>query len=120
MAALCLCTTRVRQPYNCRMCPRLLVLPLLLAASAAWAQADASTLEGRKNQRVERIHVEDSGARIDEIRYGGQTVSVTVQPKANLPEYEMLPTDLARSRPGDSRDSMGSATGQRVWNPFRF
>ena len=90
------------------MYPRLIVFALLMAAAAAWAQADAPTLDGRKNQRVERIHVEDSGARIDEVRYGGQTVSVTVQPKANLPEYEMLPTDLARSRPGNQRDDLGS------------
>ncbi len=69
---------------------------------------------------MQRIHVEDSGARIDEVRYGGQTVSVTVQPKANLPEYEMQPTDLARSRPGNPRDDLGSSTGHRVWNLLRF
>ena len=76
--------------------------------------------EGRKNQRVERIHVEDSGASIDELRYGGQTQSIMVQPKADVPAYEIQPTDLARSRPADHRDGIGSATGQRVWNVLKF
>ena len=81
---------------------------------------EAPALDGRKNQRVEHIHVEDAGARIDELRYGGQTQSITVQPKADVPEYEIQPTDLARSRPADHRDGMSSATGQRVWNLFKF
>ena len=76
--------------------------------------------EGRRNQRVERIHVEDGGAAIDEVRYGGQTQSITVQPKANVPEYESQPTDLSRSRPADHRDGMSNATGQRVWNVLKF
>ena len=54
------------------------------------------------------------------MRYGGQTQSITVQPKADVPEYEIQPTDLARSRPADHRDGMSSATGQRVWNVFKF
>ena len=52
----------------------------LTAATAALAQApaaptvqDAPALEGRKNQRVELIRVEDAAVSIDEVRYGGQT-----------------------------------------------
>jgi hypothetical protein len=37
-----------------------------------------------------------------------------------MPEYEIQPTDLARSRPGDNRDGLSSATGRRVWNFFKF
>lgn len=102
-------------------------VPALTAVSAALAQApaaplvqDSPALEGRMNQRVERIRVEDTAVRIDEVRYGGQTQSITVQPKANVPEYEIQPTDLGRSRPADHRDGMSSATGKRVWNVFRF
>ena len=106
----------------------LLVLPLLacsvLSAQTVPATAppvqDAPPAEGRRNQRVERIHVEDGGAAIDEVRYGGQTQSITVQPKANVPEYEIQPTDLGRSRPADHRDGMSNATGQRVWNVLKF
>jgi hypothetical protein len=109
---------------------RLLLLVPLLACTTLAAQTvptpapplvrESTPLEGRKNQRVERIHVEDAGASIDEVRYGGQTQSITVQPKANVPEYEIQPTDLARSRPADHRDGMSNATGQRVWNILKF
>ncbi len=106
----------------------LLLLPLL-AGTALSAQTVPATAplvqeppqaEGRKNQKVERIHVEDTAVVIDEVRYGGQTQSITVQPKANVPEYEIQPTDLARSRPADNRDGMSNATGQRVWNVLKF
>ena len=107
---------------------RLLLLVPFLACTVLAAQTvppaplvqESPPLQGRKNQRVERIHLEDSGASIDETRYGGQTQSITVQPKANVPEYEILPTDLGRSRPADHRDGMSNATGQRVWNLFKF
>jgi hypothetical protein len=111
------------------MHPRIIFLAPLMIWTALAAQTvpapvppvqESSALEGRKNQRVERIHHEDHGAVIDELRYGGQTQSITVQPKADVPEYQIQPTDLARSRPADNRDGMSSATGQRVWNLFRF
>ena len=110
------------------MHPRLLVLALLLACASVSAQTvpapplvqESQPLEGRKNQRVERIRHEDAGSKIDEVRYGGQTQSITVQPKADVPEYEIQPTDLARSRPGDHRDGIGGAKGQRVWNVLKF
>jgi hypothetical protein len=107
------------------MQPRLMLLLPLLAWTAVAAQtvppAEApAPAEPRKNQRIERLHVEDRGVRIDELRYGGQTQSIVVQPKGDMPEYESQPTDLARSRPADKRDGMSSATGQRVWNVLKF
>ena len=107
------------------MHPRFLLLAPLLACTALAAQnvppePSSAAPDGRKNQRIERIHIEDGGVRIDELRYGGQTQSIVVQPKANVPQYEIQPTDLARSRPADHRDGMSSATGQRVWNVFRY
>lgn len=102
-----------------------MILAPLLACTALAAQtlpspAQPEPAAGRHNQRIERIRVEDKGVVIDELRVGGQTQSIVVQPKADVPEYEIQPTDLARSRPADKRDGMGSATGQRVWNLFRF
>ena len=76
--------------------------------------------EGRKNQKVQRIRLEDSGSTIDEVRYGGQTQSITVQPKANVPEYGIGPADFSRSRPADHREGLSGATGQRFWNVLRF
>ena len=107
------------------MHPRILLLAPLLAWTVLAAQtvpptASPAPADGRKNQRIERIHIEDAGVRIDEVRYGGQTQSIVVQPKADVPEYEIQPTDLARSRPADHRDGLSNATGQRVWNVFKF
>ncbi|ODS92779.1 MAG: hypothetical protein ABS45_06160 [Comamonas sp. SCN 65-56] len=58
-----------------------------------------------KGQRIERIVVEDAGSRIDELRVGGETRSITVQPKVGgkLPAYEVRPNN-----------------GTRVWNLGRF
>ena len=119
------------------MHPRSILLPALLAWTACWAQPGGQNgpqpapqarealqkpeqLEGRRNQKIERIRHEDAGSVIDEVRYGGETRSIAVQPKANVPGYEIQPTDMARSRPADHRDGMGSATGTRVWNVLRF
>jgi hypothetical protein len=48
-------------------------------------------------QRIERIQIEDGGARIDELRVGGETKSITVQPKGGMPGYEVQPLTGARS-----------------------
>ena len=104
-------------------CLLLLSLSACTAASAQGIVAPVQQEEQadpRRNQKIERIHVEDSGASIDELRVGGQTRSITVQPKANVPEYEFQPTDLSRSRPADKRDGLSSPSSQRVWNLLRF
>jgi hypothetical protein len=108
----------------------------LVACSAAWAQPDITktgqnslqrppvlpdTLQiaeqtgTRSDPRFERIHVEDSGSSIDEVRIGGETRSLTVQPRVDVPAYEFRPTDGSR-RPQHSTDT-GSP---RVWNLLRF
>lgn len=74
--------------------------------------------EGRRNQRTERIRIEDEGSRVDELRIGGQTQSITVQPKVgNLPQYEVQPSDGVRNRP---RNGAETDTGSRVWNLKKF
>lgn len=74
--------------------------------------------EGRRNQRTERIRIEDEGSRVDELRIGGQTQSITVQPKVgNLPAYEVQPSDGVRNRP---RNGAETDTGARVWNLKKF
>lgn len=97
---------------------------LALACSALQAQTlppeTPQPLEPRRNQKIERIRIEDGGATIDELRVGGQTQSLIVQPKANVPAYEFQPTDLARSRPAENRDSLSSPSSQRVWNLLKF
>ena len=103
------------------MRPLLLLIALLPASVLAQAVIEREgTLDPRKNQKIERIRVEDAGNRVDELRVGGQTQNVTVQPKTvDMPAYELQPDDLARSRPADSREGL-SARKQRVWNVLSF
>ena len=104
----------------------LLLLTLVVGVPVATQAAAPDPLQQdgpadpRRNQKIERIHVEDGGASIDELRVGGETRSITVQPKANVPQYEFQPTDLSRSRPADNRDGLSSPSSQRVWNLFKF
>lgn len=101
---------------------RLAALAAGLCSLAALAQAPADVpppADKRVEQRIERIRVEDGGSRVDEVRYGGQTQSITVQPKAQVPEYQITPTDGARRRPA-ARDGAESDTGQRVWRVMGF
>lgn len=110
----------------------LLCAPLARAqAPAASAPAEASTASAaptapaapaalKGDQRIQHIHVEDSGSKVDEVRYGGHTQSVTVQPKGSqLPEYEVLSNDGSRARPLTLEGNNGPL-GQRVWNVFKF
>jgi len=82
------------------------------AAPPASARAAEPSLEpSRNNQTIERIRTEDGGSRIDELRVGGQTQSIVVQPKADMPAYEI--------RPPDARGNTGQA-GARMWNFLKF
>lgn len=101
-----------------RALPFLIALvPVLAGAQQPLEREPAG--EPRKNQKIERLQHEDSANRIEEVRVGGQSQSVTVTPKGSaMPAYELPPTDLARSRPVDNgRDAGGR---QRVWNVFGF
>ncbi len=82
------------------------------------SEASSSTPNDKNNQKAEYIRVEDAGSRIDEVRIGGQTQSIHVQPKVgNMPAYEVKPTDGARSRP----DGFGETQSKkRVWNIGNF
>jgi hypothetical protein len=48
-------------------------------------------------QRTEHIRVEDGGSRIDELRIGGETKSIEVQPKGGLPAYQVQAVSGERS-----------------------
>jgi hypothetical protein len=88
------------------------VAPGAPAAAPAAARAQDPAIEpGRSNQTIERIRTEDAGSRIDELRVGGQTRSIVVQPKLDVPAYEV--------RPADARGGSGLG-GARVWNFLPF
>ena len=52
---------------------------------------------GDVEKRTERIHIEDAGSSIDELRVGGETRSITVQPKGDRPSYQVQPGSGHRS-----------------------
>lgn len=75
-----------------------------LAQTVATAPVDATRVTqlaspagGAIEKRTEHIRVEDAGARIDELRVGGETQSITVQPKGRMPTYQITPGSGERS-----------------------
>lgn len=96
------------------------------AARAASAEPAAApvpagpVIGARGEQIIQRIRTEDAGSRIDEVRVGGQTQSITVQPKTGLkiPAYEVKPSDTANGAAPST--SKGDTTGSRVWNVLKF
>ena len=76
----------------------------------------------RVDQRIEHIRVEDGGSRVDELRVGGETKSIKVQPKTaggGVPEYEVLPNNGTRDG-GPSRSGADTITAPRVWTLRKF
>ena len=103
------------------------------AANAAFAQTGTAsapavsasgTAAGSAGERpepsIQRIRTEDAGTRIDELRVGGETQSITVQPKTgqNTPAYEVKPAESAKGNAPSS--SNGDTNGSRVWNVLKF
>lgn len=94
--------------------------------ASAWGQAPAPLVGDNPgpqgtDKRIEHITIEDRGARIEELRYGGEPQSITVQPlNSAMPAYEIVPQNGARARPQGERDSASGNAGQRVWKLFGF
>ena len=96
------------------------------APSAAPAPADGLSKaekreEGRRNQKIERIHVDDGGAKVDELRYGGQTQSITVTPKNDrMPQYEVVPNNNNSRTNQQGGGDAGAGNGPTLWNVLKF
>ena len=118
------------QAYNAGM---KIALRLLISAAvavlplaAAMAQAPESgaakqakpAASARPDKKIERIRTEDAGTRIDELRVGGETQQITVQPKTGGAAYEVKPAEGVRGTApaATSNDTNGS----RVWNVLKF
>ncbi|MEN9538525.1 MAG: hypothetical protein RLZZ126_760 [Pseudomonadota bacterium] len=84
---------------------------LLTLAGSALAQTPAtpsqaaagSSQPSAHNQSIERIRVEGQDVQVDELRVGGETRTITVQPRGGLPAYDVQPR-----------------TGERSWKLFSF
>lgn len=100
----------------------LAVLPLASAVAQTPAPAEATQVKPagskRPDKKIERIRTEDAGTRIDELRVGGETQQITVQPKTGGAPYEVKPAEGARGTApaATSNDTNGS----RVWNVLKF
>lgn len=91
----------------------------LCSPSLTWAQASNSA--GKSEQTIERIHHEDKGSRIDELRVGGETKTITVTPKGNLPPYEIKPENGNRPPTANHRDGTTSgSSGSSGWKILGF
>ena len=98
-------------------------LPLLAALATAQAQTPAAAPEGpaaSAERRVQRVVVQDGGSRIEEVRYGGETQSISVSTPGAMPPYEVVPAHGARQRPAGQRDGAPGSTGMRVWTLGAF
>ena len=105
--------------------PLLRLLPALcgLAATAALAQPPAAlprdgapAPQSGPEQTIERIRHEDTGSRIDELRVGGESKSITVKPKGDAPAYDVAPESNNRNPAGTDRERSGGGG----WNLFKF
>ena len=95
-----------------------LSLTAALAQTAVSAGAPVQASPARPDKKIERIRTEDTGARIDELRVGGETQLITVQPKNGGAAYEVKPAEGAR---GSAPAAASSDTnGSRVWNVLKF
>lgn len=82
------------------------------------AAPDTPSKPGRGDPAIERIRTEDAGSRIDELRVGGETKQISVQPKTTVPAYEVKPAEGARGTPPATTSN--DTNGSRVWNFFKF
>ena len=105
--------------------PLFILLLCFLAPGLALAQAPADNRKnqadpaaGKLEQRIETIRHEDAGSRIDELRVGGETKSITVKPKGDMPAYE-LGTEGGNRSPADSKPERGTG-GSPGWKVREF
>ena len=97
----------------------LAVLPLAAAVAQTPAPAAAAKVKPpRPDRKIERIRTEDAGTRIDELRVGGETEKITVQPKTGGAPYEVKPAEGARGTAPNTTSN--DTNGSRVWNVRKF
>ncbi len=93
---------------------------LVLGAAAASAQGRETPQPARLAEpAVQRVVVEDEGARIEELRVRGQVQRVLVKPK-HAHEYEIVAPAGGRDPSQNRANQPPGAAGQRVWNVLRF
>jgi hypothetical protein len=95
------------------------IVAALLAASSVVSAASLAQTAPPPEPRVQRIVLEDEGARIEELRVRGLTQRVVIKPK-NAAEYEIVPAPGGRDPSQNRANANPGAGGQRVWNLLKF
>jgi hypothetical protein len=92
-------------------------LPMTLGAQTLQPETPQSP-----SPKVERIVHEDAGSRVQELKVGGQTRQIEVQTKADLPAYQINPTDAAQgpANPDGQRTGNAGTAGRATWRLFNF
>jgi hypothetical protein len=101
-----------------------LLFPLALMAGIALASAargqtapvEQPPQAASPRDRIERITNEDALTRIDEVRVGGETKSIDVQPKNGAPAYQINPD----SNGAVTREVGGKRTGNAGRSSWRI
>jgi len=121
------CVGHVAHAYNAGMktalrllfVAALAALPLAAAVAQTPTSAEATREKpARPDKKIERIRTEDAGTRIDELRVGGETQQITVQPKTGGAAYEVKPAEGARGAAPAAASN--DTNGSRVWNVLKF
>jgi hypothetical protein len=86
-------------------------------APAAPAPAEQVPLPASEGKAMERITHEDALSRIDELRVGGETRAIAVQPKNGAPAYEITPLPAADSA---TSAGQGGSSGRSRWRVLSF
>lgn len=92
-------------------------VPAPVPSATAPADGPATAPAGERAQpTVERIRHEDALTRVDEVRVGEQTRSITVQPKVGAPAYEVTPVGAGE----DTSAARNSSSGRSRWRLLDF
>lgn len=109
---------------NAQIRPLMLALALAPVLSATAQQAPetapAAAQPAQAADRIERITHEDSLSRIDELRVGGQTKSIEVQPKNGAPAYQITTEQGVPSSKGDVAGQRTGNAGRSSWRILSF
>lgn len=97
----------------------LLALPAGAQTVAPAADAPRSPAATAPGDRIERITNEDALTKIQELRVGGQTQSIDVEPKNGAPAYQIAPQP-AGALPGETGGKPTGNAGRSSWRVLSF
>jgi hypothetical protein len=72
--------------------------------------------------KVERIVHQDAGSVVQELKVGGETTRIEVQPQTDMPGYQVNPTHTTQgpANPDGQRTGNAGSAGRATWRLFNF